>query len=95
MEISERAASLSPSLTLAIDSKAKSMMANGQDVCGFGAGEPDFDTPEFIKEAAIAALREGFTKYTPSSGTAGVAPGDQRRSSRRTTGWNTSRARSS
>ncbi len=69
MEISERAASLSPSLTLAIDSKAKSMIANGQDVCGFGAGEPDFDTPEFIKEAAITALHEGFTKYTPSSGT--------------------------
>ena len=56
-------------MTLAIDSKAKSMLANGQDVCGFGAGEPDFDTPDFIKQAAIAALQEGFTKYTPSSGT--------------------------
>ena len=69
MELSERVASLSPSLTLSIDSKAKSMIASGQDVCGFGAGEPDFDTPEFIKKAAIAALEAGFTKYTPSSGT--------------------------
>ena len=68
MELSERATSLSPSLTLSIDSKAKSMIASGQDVCGFGAGEPDFDTPEFIKAAAIAALQSGFTKYTPSSG---------------------------
>jgi aspartate aminotransferase len=68
MELSARASSLTPSLTLAIDSKAKSMIANGQDVCGFGAGEPDFDTPEFIKAAAIAALQGGATKYTPSSG---------------------------
>ena len=68
MELSERATSLSPSLTLSIDSKAKSMIASGQDVCGFGAGEPDFDTPEHIKAAAIAALQAGFTKYTPSSG---------------------------
>ena len=44
------------------------MIASGQDVCGFGAGEPDFDTPEHIKAAAIAALQNGFTKYTPSSG---------------------------
>ena len=69
MELSERATSLSPSLTLSIDSKAKSMIASGQDVCGFGAGEPDFDTPEHIKAAAVAALHAGFTKYTPSSGT--------------------------
>src|SRR5580693_2842173 len=68
MEISERAAQLSPSLTLSIDSKAKAMKAEGIDVCGFGAGEPDFDTPEHIKAAAIAALQAGFTKYTPSSG---------------------------
>ena len=66
--ISERAASLSPSLTLAIDAKAKQMKAEGQDVVGFGAGEPDFDTPQHIKDAAIKALNEGFTKYTPSSG---------------------------
>ena len=67
-KISRRAASLAPSLTLAIDSKAKQMKAEGQDVVGFGAGEPDFDTPQHIKDAAIAALQAGFTKYTPSSG---------------------------
>ncbi len=68
MEISARAAQLSPSLTLSIDSKAKAMKSEGIDVCGFGAGEPDFDTPEHIKAAAVAALEAGFTKYTPSSG---------------------------
>ncbi len=68
MELSERATRITPSLTLSIDSKAKSMLASGQDVCGFGAGEPDFDTPEHIKAAAISALEAGFTKYTPSSG---------------------------
>ncbi len=68
MEISERASRLTPSLTLSIDAKAKAMKAEGLDVCGFGAGEPDFDTPEHIKEAAIAALQSGMTKYTPSAG---------------------------
>lgn len=68
MEISARAAQLTPSLTLSIDSKAKAMKAEGIDVCGFGAGEPDLDTPEHIKAAAIAALEAGFTKYTPSGG---------------------------
>ena len=68
MEISERAAQLTPSLTLSIDSKAKAMKAEGIDVCGFGAGEPDFDTSEHIKKAAIDALEAGFTKYTPSAG---------------------------
>ena len=68
MEISERAAQMTPSLTLSIDSKAKAMKAEGLDVCGFGAGEPDFDTPEHIKQAAIQALESGFTKYTPSAG---------------------------
>ena len=67
-KIAQRAASLSPSLTLAIDSKAKAMKAAGEDVVGFGAGEPDFDTPQHIKDAAAAALAAGFTKYTPSSG---------------------------
>ena len=66
--ISNRAAALTPSLTLAIDSKAKQMKAEGQDVVGFGAGEPDFDTPQHIKDAAAQALAAGFTKYTPSSG---------------------------
>jgi aspartate aminotransferase len=68
MEISARAAQLTPSLTLSIDSKAKAMKAEGIDVCGFGAGEPDMDTPDHIKAAAIAALEAGFTKYTPSGG---------------------------
>ena len=68
MEISTRASQLTPSLTLSIDSKAKAMKSEGLDICGFGAGEPDFDTPEHIKAAAIAALEGGFTKYTPSSG---------------------------
>src|ERR1700757_1149987 len=67
-KISHRAASLSSSLTLAIDSKAKQMKAEGQDVVGFGVGEPDFDTPQHIKDACIKALNEGFTKYTPASG---------------------------
>jgi aspartate aminotransferase len=67
-KISHRAASLSPSLTLAIDSKAKQMKADGLDVVGFGAGEPDFDTPQHIKDAAAKALADGFTKYTPAAG---------------------------
>src|SRR5438046_9928753 len=66
--IARRAASLSPSLTLAIDAKAKQMKTDGLDVVGFGAGEPDFDTPQHIKDAAAKALADGFTKYTPSSG---------------------------
>ncbi|HEY2422877.1 MAG TPA: pyridoxal phosphate-dependent aminotransferase [Chthoniobacterales bacterium] len=68
MQLSSRANSLTPSLSLSVDSKAKAMKSEGLDVCGFGAGEPDFDTPEHIKAAAIAALEAGFTKYTPSSG---------------------------
>ncbi|MGC8785175.1 MAG: pyridoxal phosphate-dependent aminotransferase [Armatimonadota bacterium] len=71
MFISQRAQRTSPSPTLAITAKARKMREEGIDVLSFGAGEPDFDTPEFIKEAAIAALREGFTKYTP---TAGIEP---------------------
>src|SRR6201996_692626 len=67
-KISQGAASLAPSLPLAIDSKAKAMKAAGEDVVGFGAGEPDFDTPQHIKDAAAKALAAGFTKYTPSSG---------------------------
>ncbi len=66
--ITKRAACLSPSLTLAIDSKAKAMKAEGIDVVGFGAGEPDFDTPQHIKDACAKALAAGFTKYTPAAG---------------------------
>jgi len=66
METASRLQQLTPSLTLAIDSKAKAMLAEGIEVFGFGAGEPDMDTPEHIKAAAIKALQEGRTKYTPS-----------------------------
>src|SRR3989344_4904046 len=66
--ISKRAAGISPSVTLAITAKAKQMKKDGIDVVGFGAGEPDFDTPKNIKEAAIRSINEGFTKYTPSGG---------------------------
>jgi aspartate aminotransferase len=66
--LSERAKKIKPSLTLAMDSKAKDMKAQGVDVINFGVGEPDFDTPEHIKEAAVKALRDGFTKYTPVGG---------------------------
>lgn len=69
MYLSEKAKAISPSATLAIDSKFKEMKAQGIDVVGFGAGEPDFDTPDFIKEAAIQAIHEGKTKYTPAAGT--------------------------
>jgi aspartate aminotransferase len=68
METASRLQQLTPSLTLAIDSKAKAMLAEGIEVFGFGAGEPDMDTPEHIKAAAIKALQEGRTKYTPSAG---------------------------
>ncbi|MFH1497122.1 MAG: pyridoxal phosphate-dependent aminotransferase [Verrucomicrobiota bacterium] len=59
---------ISPSPTLAVDAKAKALQAAGEDVCGFAAGEPDFDTPEHIKEACAAALRSGKTKYAPTPG---------------------------
>lgn len=62
------ARNVAPSPTLAIDAKAKAMLAAGEDVCGFAAGEPDFDTPEHIKEACIAALKGGKTKYAPTPG---------------------------
>jgi aspartate aminotransferase len=68
MALSERARCLKPSSTLAITAKAKAMRAEGINVIGFGAGEPDFDTPEHIKAAAIEAIKEGFTKYTDASG---------------------------
>ena len=69
MEISERAKNISPSLTLAITAKAKAMKAQGLDVVSFGAGEPDFNTPDYIIEAAKYALNKGMTKYTPVPGT--------------------------
>jgi len=69
MRISKRTAGLTASITLAVSAKAKAMKAAGVDVVGFGAGEPDFDTPENIKVAAIKAINSGFTKYTPATGT--------------------------
>lgn len=66
--LSTWARNVSPSPTLAIDAKAKALLAAGEDVCGFAAGEPDFDTPEHIKEACIAALKAGKTKYAPTPG---------------------------
>lgn len=68
MGLSKRASGIKPSPTLAIDAKAKALKAQGVDIVGFGAGEPDFDTPDNIKEAAIKAIKDGFTKYTPVSG---------------------------
>ncbi len=65
------ARNISPSPTLAVDAKAKALQAAGEDVCSFAAGEPDFDTPEHIKEACIVALKAGKTKYAP---TPGIAP---------------------
>ena len=69
MKLAERVGQIKPSLTLAVDTKAKAMKQAGVDMVSFGVGEPDFDTPEHIKEAAIQAIREGFTKYTPVGGT--------------------------
>ncbi|MDX1763045.1 MAG: pyridoxal phosphate-dependent aminotransferase [bacterium] len=66
--IARRVGSVKPSMTLAISAQAKALRAQGVDVVGFGAGEPDFDTPENIKAAARQAIDEGFTKYTPASG---------------------------
>ncbi|PXA04524.1 aspartate aminotransferase [Coraliomargarita sinensis] len=67
-KLSTWARNITPSPTLAVDAKAKELKAAGEDVCGFGAGEPDFDTPEFIKEACAKALAEGKTKYAPAPG---------------------------
>ena len=69
MTISRRVQAIKPSPTLTITAKAKAMRAEGVDVIGFGAGEPDFDTPDHIKKAAIKALENGFTKYTAAGGT--------------------------
>ncbi len=69
MSLSERIRGIKPSATLGITSKAKTMKKQGIDVISFGAGEPDFDTPEYIKDAAVEAISTGKTKYTPSVGT--------------------------
>lgn len=69
LELSTKAKMVKPSSTLAITAKAKELKSNGVDIVGFGAGEPDFNTPENINEVAIDAIKSGFTKYTPASGT--------------------------
>lgn len=69
MFLSQRAQAIKPSPTLAIDAKAKALKAQGVDVIGFGVGEPDFDTPQNIKDAAVKAIQTGFTKYCPVGGT--------------------------
>lgn len=66
--LAERLKKIHPSSTLAITSKAKKLKSEGKDIVNFAAGEPDFDTPDFIKEAAMAAIASGFTKYTPTTG---------------------------
>jgi aspartate aminotransferase len=68
MSLSERVSTLTPSSTLAITAKAKELKAQGFDVIGLGAGEPDFNTPEHIMDAAYKAMKEGQTKYTPAEG---------------------------
>ena len=67
--IASRLSRIKPSPTIAVTQKARDLKAAGRDVIGLGAGEPDFDTPDNIKEAAIAAIRRGETKYTAVDGT--------------------------
>ena len=69
LTLSKKAQAVKPSSTLAITAKAKELKSQGIDVVGFGAGEPDFNTPENVCDAAMKAIEEGFTKYTPASGT--------------------------
>ena len=69
MELSKRVQAIKPSPTLAVTARAAKLKAEGKDIIGLGAGEPDFDTPQHIKDAAIAAINKGFTKYTAVGGT--------------------------
>lgn len=68
MELAKRVSTLTPSSTLAITAKAKELKEQGHDVIGLGAGEPDFNTPQYIIDAAVRSMEEGHTKYTPSGG---------------------------
>ncbi len=68
LSLSKKASQVKPSSTLAITAKAKALRAQGVDVVGFGAGEPDFNTPDNINQVAVEAIHSGFTKYTPASG---------------------------
>ena len=69
ISLSQRVQNIKPSPTLAVTAKAAELRREGKDIIGMGTGEPDFDTPEHIKDAAIAAINNGFTKYTPVDGT--------------------------
>ncbi|MDR1113683.1 MAG: aminotransferase class I/II-fold pyridoxal phosphate-dependent enzyme, partial [Candidatus Margulisbacteria bacterium] len=69
LALAEMIAGVKPSKTLAVSAKAAELCAKGFDVINFGAGEPDFDTPENIKDAAVRAIRDGQTKYTAAAGT--------------------------
>jgi aspartate aminotransferase len=70
--VSKRLSAIKPSPTLAVSAKAAKLKAEGKDVISMGAGEPDFDTPQHIKDAAVEAMKKGFTKYTPAGGTASL-----------------------
>lgn len=72
IQLSDRVQSIKPSPTLAVTARAAAMRAAGKDIVGLGAGEPDFDTPDHIKHAAIQAIEKGFTKYTAVDGTPGL-----------------------
>jgi len=67
--VAQRLAAIKPSPTLAVSAKAAQLKGEGKDIIGLGAGEPDFDTPQFIKDAAVEAMKKGLTKYTPAGGT--------------------------
>ena len=68
MILSRKAEQISASITLEITALARKMKAEGVDVIGFGVGEPDFDTPKYIQDAAVDAINKGYTRYTPTSG---------------------------
>ena len=68
MQVASRIRQIPPSATLALNAKANQLKAQGVDIVNFGVGEPDFDTPDNIREAAIRAINEGFTRYTPVGG---------------------------
>ena len=72
LKLSDRVQQIKPSPTLAVTNRAAELRAAGKDIIGLGAGEPDFDTPEHIKKAAIEAINNGFTKYTAVDGTPGL-----------------------
>ena len=72
MDLSNRVQAIKPSPTLAVTARAAQLKAEGKDIIGLGAGEPDFDTPQHIKDAAIDAINKGLTKYTPVGGTPGL-----------------------